>query len=267
MSATVWLIIAIILFTLAGALFTAAVIMFFVMDIPGIIGDLSGRTLAKGIQNIRNESAYAHSRNAKAANRRINPSRPFSIGSDYAKDKGYAVPQLAHASRRLDRNTLRGESTPAPDSADNGHNRSAASNNQYTQTTTMLDNLNNQYTQATSVLDNSNNQYTQATTVLDNSNNQYTQATTVLDNSNNQYMQATTVPGGSGSENPSDTIINSYYNEYTQGTTILSESPDSVPENPNEQYRAVPPLNAKSDLPLGFRVVRRVSVTHCSEVI
>ena len=55
MSATVWLIIAIILFTLAGALFTAAVIMFFVMDIPGIIGDLSGRTLAKGIQNIRNE--------------------------------------------------------------------------------------------------------------------------------------------------------------------------------------------------------------------
>ena len=253
MSATVWLIIAIILFTLAGALFTAAVIMFFVMDIPGIIGDLSGRTLAKGIQNIRNESAYAHSRNAKAANRRINPSRPFSIGSDYAKDKGYAVPQLAHASRRLDRNTLRGESTPAPDSADNGHNRSAASNNQYTQTTTMLDNLNNQYTQATSVLDNLNNQYTQATTVLDNSNNQYT--------------QATTVPGGSGSENPSDTIINSYYNEYTQGTTILSESSDSVPENPNEQYRAVPPLNAKSDLPLGFRVVRRVSVTHCSEVI
>ena len=239
MSATVWLIIAIILFTLAGALFTAAVIMFFVMDIPGIIGDLSGRTLAKGIQNIRNESAYAHSRNAKAANRRINPSRPFSIGSDYAKDKGYAVPQLAHASRRLDRNTLRGESTPAPDSADNGHNRSAASNNQYTQTTTMLDNL----------------------------NNQYTQATTVLDNSNNQYTQATTVPGGSGSENPSDTIINSYYNEYTQGTTILSESSDSVPENPNEQYRAVPPLNAKSDLPLGFRVVRRVSVTHCSEVI
>ena len=253
MSATVWLIIAIILFTLAGALFTAAVIMFFVMDIPGIIGDLSGRTLAKGIQNIRNESAYAHSRNAKAANRRINPSRPFSIGSDYAKDKGYAIPQLAHASRRLDRNTLRGESTPAPDSADNGHNRSAASNNQYTQTTTMLDNLNNQYTQATSVLDNLNNQYTQATTVLDNSNNQYT--------------QATTVPGGSGSENPSDTIINSYYNEYTQGTTILSESSDSVPENPNEQYRAVPPLNAKSDLPLGFRVVRRVSVTHCSEVI
>ena len=253
MSATVWLIIAIILFTLAGALFTAAVIMFFVMDIPGIIGDLSGRTLAKGIQNIRNESAYAHSRNAKAANRRINPSRPFSIGSDYAKDKGYAVPQLAHASRRLDRNTLRGESTPAPDSADNGHNRSAASNNQYTQTTTMLDNLNNQYTQATSVLDNSNNQYMQATTVLDNSNNRYT--------------QATTVPGGSGSENPSDTIINSYYNEYTQGTTILSESSDSVPENPNEQYRAVPPLNAKSDLPLGFRVVRRVSVTHCSEVI
>ena len=239
MSATVWLIIAIILFTLAGALFTAAVIMFFVMDIPGIIGDLSGRTLAKGIQNIRNESAYAHSRNAKAANRRINPSRPFSIGSDYAKDKGYAIPQLAHASRRLDRNTLRGESTPAPDSADNGHNRSAASNNQYTQTTTMLDNL----------------------------NNQYTQATTVLDNSNNQYTQATTVPGGSGSENPSDTIINSYYNEYTQGTTILSESSDSVPENPNEQYRAVPPLNAKSDLPLGFRVVRRVSVTHCSEVI
>ena len=73
MTASTWLVIAIILFTLAGALFAAAVIMFFVMNIPSIIGDLSGRTLAKGIQNIRSENAYANSKNARAANRRNNP--------------------------------------------------------------------------------------------------------------------------------------------------------------------------------------------------
>ena len=96
MSAQTWSIIAIILFTVAGALFVAAVIMFFVMNIPSIIGDLSGRTLAKGIQNIRNENAYNNSMSAKAANRRNNPNRQFSIGNAYSKETGYTVSMIPH---------------------------------------------------------------------------------------------------------------------------------------------------------------------------
>ena len=353
MTASTWLVIAIILFTLAGALFAAAVIMFFVMNIPSIIGDLSGRTLAKGIQNIRSENAYANSKNARAANRRNNPDRQFSIGNEYSKEKGYNT-SLAHVSRRLDINTLRGnksetssggtgEKMSVPPSANNSYNeytQAAAvldtsnnqytnattvldtSNNQYTNATTVLDNANNQYTNATTVLNNANNQYTNATTVLDNANNQYTNATTVLNNANNQYTNATTVLNNAnnqytnattvlnnsnnqytnakavfnnrntrysnnmytkmntyyddqytqsttilGGENTNnDLIIDSYYNEYTQGTTVLSNGQNANAQA-NGDFISAQTNKPQSNLPLGFRVVRRVSVTHCNEVI
>ena len=339
MTASTWLVIAIILFTLAGALFAAAVIMFFVMNIPSIIGDLSGRTLAKGIQNIRSENAYANSKNARAANRRNNPDRQFSIGNEYSKEKGYNT-SLAHVSRRLDINTLRGnksetssggtgEKMSVPPSANNSYNeytQAAAvldtsnnqytnattvldtSNNQYTNATTVLDNANNQYTNATTVLNNANNQYTNATTVLNNANNQYTNATTVLNNANNQYTNATTVLNNSnnqytnakavfnnrntrysnnmytkmntyyddqytqsttilGGENTNnDLIIDSYYNEYTQGTTVLSNGQNANAQA-NGDFISAQTNKPQSNLPLGFRVVRRVSVTHCNEVI
>ena len=335
MTASTWLIIAIILFTLAGALFIAAVIMFFVMNIPGIIGDLSGRTLAKGIQNIRSANAYANSKSARAANRRNNPNRQFSIGNEYSKEKGYTLTSLAHASRRLDRNTVRGAKVPpktspggtseslgTPPAANNftgspknniprketsypqdnyapvnnaGYVQNSApsnvystretsvlntANDEYTQATTVLNNANDEYTQATTVLNNANNEYTQATTVLNNANDKYTQATTVLENSDNgysrtnmiqndsynQYNQATTVLGGEDNQN--DLILDSYYNEYTQGTTVLSNSPNgSSAAASNEEFFASQHKKPASDLPLGFRVVRKVSVTHCNEVL
>ena len=374
MSAQTWSIIAIILFTMAGALFIAAIIMFFVMNIPSIIGDLSGRTLAKGIQNIRNENAYNNSMSAKAANRRNNPNRQFSIGNAYSKEKGYTVSSIAHASRRLDRNTMRGEKnppktspggtsemlTPLPAASGKLRTPPAASGklnaappkskrtpalasvaapkvdyaNEYTQETSLLDNINNQYTQgttvlnnvsdeysqattvlgnspdeysqattvlgnssdeysqATTVLSNSPDEYSQATTVLSNSSDEYSQATTVLGNSPDEYLQATTVLGSSpneysqattvlgnspdeytqattllgGDNNTGDSLLDSYYNEYTQGTTVLAGVPSdsNAPAVSSEQYKPVKP---KANLPHGFRVVRKVSVTHCNEVL
>ena len=332
MSAQTWSIIAIILFTVAGALFVAAVIMFFVMNIPSIIGDLSGRTLAKGIQNIRNENAYNNSMSAKAANRRNNPNRQFSIGNAYSKEKGYTVSSIAHASRRLDRNTMRGEKnppktspggtsemlTPLPAASGKLRTPPAASGklnaappkskrtpalasvaapkvdyaNEYTQETSLLDNINNQYTQGTTVLNNVSDEYSQATTVLGNSSDEYSQATTVLSNSPDEYSQATTVLGSSpneysqattvlgnspdeytqattllgGDNNTGDSLLDSYYNEYTQGTTVLAGVPgdSNTPAVSSEQYKPVKP---KANLPHGFRVVRKVSVTHCNEVL
>ena len=318
MSAQSWSIIAIILFTMAGALFIAAIIMFFVMNIPSIIGDLSGRTLAKGIQNIRNENAYANSMSAKAANRRNNPNRQFSIGNAYSKEKGYTVSSIAHASRRLDRNTIRGEKNPpktspggtsemlAPLPAASGKLRTPPETsgklnavppkskrspavasvaapkvdyaNEYTQETSLLDNANNQYTQETSVLNNAIDEYSQATTVLANTPDEYSQATTVLANTPDEYSQATTVLGNAsdeytqsttllgGDNNTDDSLLDSYYNEYTQGTTVLAGVPSdsNAPAVSSEQYQPVKP---KANLPHGFRVVRKVSVTHCNEVL
>lgn len=50
-------IISIISFTLAGILFVTAVFMFIKLNIPAIIGDLSGRTAQKQIQEIREQNA------------------------------------------------------------------------------------------------------------------------------------------------------------------------------------------------------------------
>lgn len=53
MSATTWLIIAIIGFSLAGIALIIAIFMFVKMNIPSIIGDLSGKTVAREIKAMR----------------------------------------------------------------------------------------------------------------------------------------------------------------------------------------------------------------------
>ena len=56
MSADTWFIIAIAMFVLAGLLLAAAVIVFFVLKIPDIIGELSGRNYAKEVKRMREEN-------------------------------------------------------------------------------------------------------------------------------------------------------------------------------------------------------------------
>lgn len=53
MSATLWLIIAIIGFSLAGIALVIAIFMFVKMNIPSVIGDLSGKTVAREIKAMR----------------------------------------------------------------------------------------------------------------------------------------------------------------------------------------------------------------------
>ncbi|WP_338470822.1 hypothetical protein R4Z10_18910 [Niallia sp. XMNu-256] len=67
MDAQTWQLISIIGYSLAGLLFIIAITMFFKMSIWSIIGDLTGRTAAKQIQEIRE-------RNSKAGNKRYQPS-------------------------------------------------------------------------------------------------------------------------------------------------------------------------------------------------
>ena len=54
--------------------------------------------------------------------------------------------------------------------------------------------------------------------------------------------------------------------ENTQPSSALSNSSDGDVQE-NQDYSPSQPPKTKSDLPLGFRTVRKVSVTHCNEVI
>lgn len=67
MSAKVWLIIAIIGFSLAGIALVTAIFMFIKMNIPAIIGDLTGRTVAREIKSMRES-------NISSGDKRFRPS-------------------------------------------------------------------------------------------------------------------------------------------------------------------------------------------------
>jgi len=55
--ATDWFIVSVVGYSLAGLLFIIAIIMFFKLKIPAVIGDLSGRTAAKQIQELRKRNS------------------------------------------------------------------------------------------------------------------------------------------------------------------------------------------------------------------
>lgn len=56
MDATTWHTISIVAYSLAGVLLAAAIFLYFKLNIPAIIGDLTGRTAARQIQEIREQN-------------------------------------------------------------------------------------------------------------------------------------------------------------------------------------------------------------------
>lgn len=99
MSANTWMIIAIIGFSLSGIALIAAVIMFIRLNIPAIIGDLTGRTVAREIKAMRDT-------NASSGDKRFRPSAVnLERGTLTEKVAGNTANNmaLAHASKRLDK--------------------------------------------------------------------------------------------------------------------------------------------------------------------
>ena len=99
MSANTWLIIAIIGFSLSGIALIATVIMFIRLNIPAIIGDLTGRTVAREIKAMRDT-------NASSGDKRFRPSAVnLERGTLTEKVAGKTANNmaLAHASKRLDK--------------------------------------------------------------------------------------------------------------------------------------------------------------------
>lgn len=116
MGAIVWQTISIVGYSLAGVLLVVTVILFFKMNIPAIIGDLTGRTAAKQIQEIR-------LRNAMTGNKRQTPQafhleRGLWTGRGGARtgrsgkfEIGKTGQALAHRSKLLDRSGQTEESS------------------------------------------------------------------------------------------------------------------------------------------------------------
>ena len=101
MSATAWLIIAIVGFSLAGIALIVAVFMFIKMNIPSVIGDLTGKTVAREIKAMREF-------NNSKGDRRFRPSKvnlergTLTEKVDTSIDDKKAMAE-AHSSKRLDR--------------------------------------------------------------------------------------------------------------------------------------------------------------------
>lgn len=103
MSATAWLIIAIVGFSLSGVALVTAIFMFIKMNIPAIIGDLSGKTVAREIKAMRDA-------NVSSGDKRFRPSRvnlergTLTEKVDQSQLNADAI-KKAHASKRLDKTT------------------------------------------------------------------------------------------------------------------------------------------------------------------
>ena len=107
MSAETWLIIGIIGFSLAGVALLITVILFFKLKIPAVIGDLTGRTVAREVKAIRESNRASGNSFAVPAGldgRKRTPSGSIAP-SPQAPKLDRKVIAVAHASRRLDKST------------------------------------------------------------------------------------------------------------------------------------------------------------------
>ena len=106
MSAATWLIIAIVGFSLSGIALITAIILFIKLDIPGVIGDLSGKTVAREIKAMRDANAINTDRLRKA--NQVNVSKGRSAEKLDENENENAVVDTSYmakvyASKRLDR--------------------------------------------------------------------------------------------------------------------------------------------------------------------
>ena len=104
MTETAWLIIAVIGYSLAGVGLISAAFIYFKLDIPDVIGDLSGKTVARALKQMRDNGLPE--RNTK--HRQVAMAAPSGKGSspkasNLSADKSSM--SYAHESKRLDKSS------------------------------------------------------------------------------------------------------------------------------------------------------------------
>lgn len=102
MDASTWQTVSIVAYSLAGVLLAAAIFLYFKLNIPAIIGDLTGRTAARQIQEIREQN--------QLTGNKLHQPNLFNVqrGSltepvELRRGKTGMSGAIAHQSKRLDR--------------------------------------------------------------------------------------------------------------------------------------------------------------------
>ncbi len=227
MSAQAWFIIAVIGFSFAGIFLITAIFMFIKMNIPAILGDLSGKTVAREIKAMRES-------NASSGDKRFRPSAVNRERGTLTESVSVSAEaqKAMHASKRLD-NTSGASYTPTPSYSIGGEATDVLSDSNATEVLTDAN--------ATEVLTDSN-----ATEVLTDSN-----ATEVLTDSN-----ATEVLTDSNATevltDPNATVVLSNELPTVGGTTVLSNTEE---------------LEIANEKPVVFNVVRSEMLIHSDEEI
>lgn len=235
MSASAWYTVAIIGFSLAGAFLIASVILFVKLKIPAVIGDLSGRTVAREIDAIRNANITTGDKHYRPG--RINAERgkltELMGGAD-----GSAM-AMAHMSKRLDR---------AAGSAETGSRRSG--------TVGLSDMTGGSYTGArrTDILEPAAKGKQLST--LGEITASLSDTTDILADNRTEVLtdNRTEVLADNRTEVLTDTEAAALPRKTQGGTTVLSQS-ESVPQA------------AESAAPAAFRITRRMIEVHTDEVV
>lgn len=110
--ASTYMILAIAAFVISGILFVTGIFLFIKMDVPSIIGDLSGKTAQKQIKAMREQNAESGDKRYRPG--QLNEERgmltePVTI-SGHLFRKG-RTGETAHPSRRLDKKGQTGETS------------------------------------------------------------------------------------------------------------------------------------------------------------
>lgn len=100
MSATTWFILAVVGFSLAGVALIAAVLIFIKLNIPAVIGDLSGRTIAREIKAIRDANVTSGDKRHRPGRVNLDRGELTEKAEEPLLDSSGI--KAAHVSKRLD---------------------------------------------------------------------------------------------------------------------------------------------------------------------
>lgn len=105
MSATAWFIIAIVGFSLAGIALAISIALFVKLNIPAVIGDLSGKTVAREIKAMRARNLSSNDKSRRSSRGNVDNGRStekVDVSPNTADEIAKAKAK-AHSSKRLDK--------------------------------------------------------------------------------------------------------------------------------------------------------------------
>lgn len=103
MSATTWFVIGVVGFSLAAILFVISLFLFIKLNVPAVIGDLTGRTVAREIKAMRDANAASGDKRFRSS--KVNLERGMVTEKVIGRALDTEEIKKAHASKRLDKTT------------------------------------------------------------------------------------------------------------------------------------------------------------------